>query len=188
MSTSHAPIIGAGRLRGRRLAVPAGLTTRPTRSLVRQAFFNMLGTHLAGARVLDLYSGSGALGLEALSRGAAWVTLVESDRRALVCLRRNVEDCRVGPEAARIVPVDARTFRPAADEGGFTLVQADPPFALRDYLPESLEAPGVLSPTALLMLHGPSERPGYPPGPGWRLLRTRTHGRSSLHLFERAPG
>lgn len=186
MSTSHAPTIGAGRLRGRRLAVPEGLVTRPTRSLVRQALFNMLGTRVRDAQVLDLYSGSGALGLEALSRGARRVVLVENDRRALVCLRRNLENCRIGPDEARIVTVDARAFRPAGDDGPFSLVQADPPFAQREYLPESLEEPGVLADDALLVLHAPIERPGVAPGPGWRLDRSREYGRSAVHLFLRA--
>ncbi len=185
MPASHRPTITGGAFRGRRLDVPTGRTTRPTRSLVRQALFNMLTGVVPDARVLDLYSGSGALGLEALSRGAAFVRFVEKDRRALAALERNVASCGLGPDRAQILAVDALRYVPLGDEG-YTLVNADPPFVREDALPEGLEQPGVLDPEAVLAWHAPAERPPAERVAGWVLDRSRLHGRSALHLYRRA--
>jgi 16S rRNA (guanine966-N2)-methyltransferase len=121
----------AGRARGRRLAVPKGDGTRPTADRTREALFSALEAALgglAGARVLDLYAGSGAVGLEALSRGAARALLVESDPRAVAVVRQNVE--AVGVPGAEVValPVARALARPAPC--AFDVVYADPPFAL----------------------------------------------------------
>jgi 16S rRNA (guanine966-N2)-methyltransferase len=184
MPDPHAPIISSGLFRGRRLTVPPGRSTRPTRGLVRQALFNMLGDAVEGALVLDLYSGSGALGLEALSRGARRVVSVENDRRALAALRENAARCGVDRAAHRIVATDVLRLPPLGEEP-FELVLADPPFSLTTFLPERLEEPGVLAPGAVLAVHAPSERARVRTGPGWVLRRTRIHGRSALHVLDR---
>ncbi|BCJ34743.1 DNA methylase [Actinocatenispora thailandica] len=123
--------IVAGALGGRRLAVPAGQSTRPTSDRVREALFSTLGTllELPGARVLDLYAGSGAVGFEALSRGCGYALFVESDPKAAAVLRRNAAQLGVGG-AARIVagPVARALERPPAQR--YDLVFADPPYAL----------------------------------------------------------
>lgn len=121
------PRIVAGRAKGRRLAVPPE-GTRPTSDRAREAMFNTLAAtiHLEGARVLDLYAGTGAVGLEALSRGAAQVVLVEKDRRAVEVLRRNVET--VGLPGAEIVAGAVRTFIRGEPVQRFDLVFADPPY------------------------------------------------------------
>ena len=119
----------AGTAGGRRLTVPpAG--TRPTSDRAREALFASLHTllELDGCHALDLYAGSGAVGLEALSRGAASVTLVESDRRAAAVLRENV--AAVGLPGAQVVVRDVRAWARGADDGRFDLVFADPPYAL----------------------------------------------------------
>jgi 16S rRNA (guanine966-N2)-methyltransferase len=118
--------IVAGQWRGRRLVVPRGLQTRPTSDRVREALFSILGP-LDGARVLDLFAGSGALGLEALSRGAAQATLVERAAPALRALRANV--AALGADA-EIVAGDARAFLSNAREQGaqYDLVFLDPPY------------------------------------------------------------
>ena len=136
----------AGRLGGRRLRAPRGRDTRPTSDRVREALFSMLGP-LDGARVLDLYAGSGALGIEALSRGAASALFVERDRRALAALRRNLDD--VGVEA-EVRNQDALRFI-AHPEGVFDLVFCDPPYD---------DAPGVAAPLseALAALTGENAR------------------------------
>jgi len=184
MARSNSPTITSGRFRGRRLVVPAGQITRPTRSLVRQALFDMMGPAIMGANVLDLYSGSGALGLEALSRGADHVIFVERHRRALAALKANLATC--GPESDEytLVAMDATQWQPAGDQA-IDVVQADPPFALVDTLPEALEQPGVLADDALLVFHAPAERAAVDVGPGWILDRTRSYGRSAVHLFFR---
>src|SRR5271170_6416993 len=104
--------IVAGEWRGRSLLAPSGTTTRPTADRVRQALFDMLmhapwagRSVIEGASVLDLFAGTGALGLEALSRGAARAVFVERDRAALTSLRANVEACRAG-DRCTVLPID----------------------------------------------------------------------------------
>ena len=124
----------AGEHGGRRLAAPAGAETRPTSDRVREAFFSALEamTDLSGARFADLFAGSGAVGLEAISRGAAHALLVESDGRAARTIRDNIVALRVGP-AARLVTGKVAQVLAAPPEGGpYDAVFADPPYALTD--------------------------------------------------------
>jgi 16S rRNA (guanine966-N2)-methyltransferase len=124
----------AGTLGGRRIAAPPGRSTRPTREAVREAWFSALGPGVAGARVLDLFAGSGALGIEALSRGAAAATFVERGREAARVLARNLDDLGLG-ERSRVVRSDVGSFLqglPPSSEGEgppFDLALADPPYA-----------------------------------------------------------
>jgi 16S rRNA (guanine(966)-N(2))-methyltransferase RsmD len=176
-----APIIHGGRLRGTRLAVAEGLVTRPTRSRVREALFSMLQTRLEGARVLDLYAGSGALGLEALSRGAAHATFVERDPRALACLRSNLAACRLQPDQHALLVTDAQAFEPAG--AVFDLALLDPPFALRDPIAPSLRRAGTLAADGLLVLEQPSERVAPVRAGALALHESRPYGTSSLWIY-----
>jgi 16S rRNA (guanine966-N2)-methyltransferase len=126
----------AGEAGGRRLAVPAGRDTRPTSDRAREGLFatltSMVGS-LAGARVLDLYAGSGAVGLEALSRGAGHVLLVEAGARAGRVIRENI--AAIGLPGAEVITdrVERVLARgPATDGGRYDIVFADPPYALAD--------------------------------------------------------
>jgi 16S rRNA (guanine966-N2)-methyltransferase len=121
--------IVAGRYGGRRLTAPRGEGTRPTADRVREALFSILGP-LDGARVLDLFAGSGALGLEAVSRGAAHALLVDNDPRAVAAIRANIEALGVGPEEAAVHQVAARrALRDARARGdAYDLVFLDPPY------------------------------------------------------------
>ena len=160
--------IVAGTYGGRRLTVPAGRATRPTSERVREALFNTLGTlrGLAGARMLDLYSGSGAVGFEALSRGCVHALFVESDPKAVTVLRRNAAQLGTGP-AARIVagPVPRILSRPPTER--YDLAFVDPPYALAD---EALTAvlgtvaTDWLAPDAVLVVERStrSAQPGWP--------------------------
>ena len=124
----------AGAHGGRRLAAPAGAQTRPTADRVREAYFSALGTmaDLDGARFADLYAGSGAVGLEALSRGASHALLVEADARASRAIRDNIVTLRVG-NAARLVTGKVLQVLSGPPEGGpFDIVFADPPYAVSD--------------------------------------------------------
>lgn len=119
----------AGTARGRRLVVPAGRGTRPTSDRAREGLFSTLeslrGASLAGARVLDLFAGSGAIGLEALSRGAAVATMVESDRRAVDAIRRNIAECGLDGAQLRPEPVERVLSGPPQT---YDVVVADPPY------------------------------------------------------------
>lgn len=120
--------IVAGRLGGRTLRAPAGAATRPTSERVREAVFSILGPPPDDTRVLDLFAGSGAMGLEALSRGAAAVTFVDSAKPALATLRANLAELGVGAEA-RVVAGDAVTFvRRLPEAAPYRWVFIDPPY------------------------------------------------------------
>jgi len=123
-------VIG-GHDRGRRLRSPRGLRTRPTADRVRVTLFDMLGPTVAGARVLDLFAGTGAVGIEALSRGAARVVLVERDPSALRALRANLGALGASRAAARVLSGDVLQLLPTlgAQEGPFDIVFIDPPYA-----------------------------------------------------------
>jgi len=126
----------SGELGGRKLVTPDGEDTRPTSERVREAIFNSLFSldAIDGARVLDAFAGSGALGIEALSRGADHATFVETGRNALAALRDNLETLRLGA-AARVVPGDALAHleRTAAEGGAYDLVLLDPPYGFDDW-------------------------------------------------------
>lgn len=119
----------AGSAGGRRLSVPPGTTTRPTSDRAREGLFSTLGslTELDGATVLDLYAGSGALGLEALSRGAAAATLVEDDPLALAAIQRNALSLELTPT---VIDAEVSAFLAAAPETTYDVVVLDPPYEL----------------------------------------------------------
>jgi 16S rRNA (guanine966-N2)-methyltransferase len=140
----NGPRIIAGAWRGRVLAAPAGLATRPTAGRVRQALFDMLrhapwagGDLLPDAVVLDVFAGSGALGLEALSRGASQVRFIESDRAAGAAIAANIRACRAD-DRARLVLADALNPPPGTPHG---LILLDPPYR-QDLVPRALVALG----------------------------------------------
>ena len=134
----------AGRFKGRTLHAPRGRSTRPTSDKVREALFSVLGD-VEGLRVLDLFAGSGALGIEALSRGAAHATFVDDDERAATAIRRNLEAVGAGDDAD-IRRRDVLAFL-GGGAGPFDLVFVDPPYSSAPRLGERLTPllPGVLS-------------------------------------------
>jgi len=151
--------IVAGRHKGRRLRAPAGAGTRPTADRVREALFSILGP-MDGLRVLDLYAGSGALGLEALSRGAECATFVESARRALDAIRANLD--ATGDEAEVVASDAIRWLRAAGDdERAFDLVFCDPPYDAAARLAQPLAdlLPRVTAPQALIVTESSKRNP-----------------------------
>ncbi|PIE06072.1 MAG: 16S rRNA (guanine(966)-N(2))-methyltransferase RsmD [Sorangium cellulosum] len=155
-----------GQLRGRRLRVPPGKSTRPTTERVREALFNVLGSGVRGAAVLDLYAGSGALGIEALSRGAEHVVFVEMARTAADVIRHNLVSVALpNPDVARVVqrPIE-KSLDAICALGPFNLCLVDPPFAaVRDGTAlktvEQVVLARILSPDCLLILESPSDQP-----------------------------
>jgi 16S rRNA (guanine966-N2)-methyltransferase len=168
----------AGELGGRRLVAPPGRSTRPTTDRVREAMFNSLASSglLSGALVVDLFAGSGAIGIEALSRGAAHCTFVERDRAALEALETNLDTLGLG-ERSRIVRADAVTTVATLDAD---LVFADPPydFDAWDRLLAAARAP-------VLVAEAPR---AIEPGAGWEVTRARRYGRTWLTFLERLDG
>jgi 16S rRNA (guanine(966)-N(2))-methyltransferase RsmD len=122
--------ISSGKFRGRVLKTPKGEATRPTSGLVRETLFNILARDIPEARVLDLFAGSGSVGLEALSRGAAHAVFVEKARLALACLRENIAALGVADRVAVLpLPVDRALDDLARAGETFDLIFLDPPFA-----------------------------------------------------------
>jgi 16S rRNA (guanine966-N2)-methyltransferase len=121
--------IVAGTLGGRRLCAPKGAAIRPTSNRVREAIFSIIGTGVSGARVLDLFAGTGALGLEALSRGALHAVFVDQSRHAIRLIRANVELCKVQERVTLIHGSVAHAVRRLAGQGAsFDLIFMDPPY------------------------------------------------------------
>jgi 16S rRNA (guanine966-N2)-methyltransferase len=175
--------IVAGTAGGRRLVVPPK-GTRPTSERVREALFGALEAafDLDGARVLDLYAGSGALGFEALSRGAADVTFVESDRRAVEVLRRNARELGLPGVTVLSGTVEATLAAPAAR--GYDVILADPPYSVGNAaltaLLARMVAGGWLAEQGLLVLERATRdgAPDWPPG--LSPIRTRRYGDTTL--------
>ena len=177
-------IIG-GRHRGRKLRFPPGIDIRPTPDRVRETLFNWLQQRTPDARVLDLFAGSGALGLEALSRGAARVTFVEKDRRAAAAIETLMQEWQ--ESAASVVCADALGWlaQTASDAGPFDIVFLDPPYdsALLSAAATALVKSGKLAPGARVYLESRA-RAAMPSLPeGWQSLRDGRAGEVGYHLF-----
>jgi 16S rRNA (guanine966-N2)-methyltransferase len=147
----------AGRYGGRRLSAPRGAATRPTADRVREALFSALGD-VTDMTVLDLFAGSGALGIEALSRGAAGATFVERAAPALAALKANLEALGIDAEVHR---VDARAFVRNASEAGHTydLVFLDPPYRDAERLGDELKPERVIAPGGRLVTESDRRSP-----------------------------
>jgi 16S rRNA (guanine966-N2)-methyltransferase len=168
----------AGEHRGARIFAPKGIDTRPTSDRVREAAFNLIGP-VDGAAVLDLFAGSGAMGLEALSRRAASVVFVESDREACRAIDRNVEKLRV--TGATVVQRDALQAL-ATDRRTYDLILCDPPYGYADHERLAPYLAAALSPAGLLVYEtGARDEPAVA---GLRARTSRTYGSARLTLFE----
>jgi len=181
-------VIG-GSLRGRRLFAPDGAETRPTAARVREALFDILGERVRDARFLDLFAGTGAVGIEALSRGAASVVFVERAGSALQALRRNLEAVGAGKRAEVVASGADRALGRLAGQGpAFDLAFADPPYATveRDALIERLGEGALWAPGATLVVeHAVRDAPPRPPG--FEQGRSYRYGDTGLTVFHRIP-
>ncbi|HZT45444.1 MAG TPA: 16S rRNA (guanine(966)-N(2))-methyltransferase RsmD [Gaiellaceae bacterium] len=171
----------AGSRKGARIFAPKGAGTRPTGDRVREAAFNLVGP-VDGAAVLDLFAGSGAMGLEALSRGAASAVLVESDREAVRAIERNVD--KLGLAGVTVVRRDVLQAL-ATDRRAYDLILCDPPYGyagnerLATYLVRALAPDGLL-----VYETGVREMPEIQ---GLRIRTSRTYGSARLTLLEHEP-
>ena len=181
----------AGAAGGRRLAVPGGTTTRPTSDRAREGLFGTVLSELGdlgGVHVMDLYAGSGALGLEALSRGAASVLLVESDPRAAAVVKANAATVGLPGVTVAVDKVERLLARPPAERGhqraeGYDLVFADPPYAVTDDAVArvlALLADGWLAPGALVVVERATRSGPFDWPPGYAEGKSRRYGEATF--------
>ena len=169
--------IVSGSRKGHTIYAPKGRDTRPTSDRAREAAFNLIGA-LDGESVLDLYAGSGAMGLEALSRGAGRAVFVESDRDACRTIERNLEKLRL--TGARVACSDVLAFL-ASERQRYDLVLVDPPYELRDHARLARYLPGVLADDGLIVFETTAKvEPELP----LALRTSRRYGSARLTLFE----
>jgi 16S rRNA (guanine966-N2)-methyltransferase len=180
----------AGSHRGRRLTGPRGFSLRPTSDKVREALFSILGTRIPGSRFLDLYAGTGAVGIEALSRGARTVTFVESDPKAVQIIRKNLTACGMLEQGELHAGATQMFLRqPRAWKGPYDVVFADPPYADREAVELVLgswhfdllasEAVMVIEQDARVQLPTATDRA--------RLMRRYEYGDTALFLYAMPP-
>ncbi|GGN53900.1 DNA methylase [Actinoplanes lobatus] len=182
----------AGAHGGRRLSAPSGAHTRPTSDRVREAFFSALETmtELSGSRFADLYAGSGAVGLEALSRGADHALLVESDAKAARVVRDNIVALRVGSAARLVTGKVLQVLGDPPAGGPYDVVFADPPYALGDdeidTVQEELVANGWLAPGAVVIFERSTRGGPLSWVDGLAGDRTRRYGETTLWYGRRS--
>ena len=168
----------AGELRGRKISAPEGTTTRPTTDMAREAIFNALTSLdvIVEANVLDLFAGSGALGIEALSRGAKHCTFIERDRDALASLQDNIKKLGL---TDRTTVIRADALLAATKVSGIDLVMADPPYEFKNWqgLLSNITAPLVVAESNL-------EITGLN---GWESMRSKRYGRTHVTYLRRIP-
>jgi 16S rRNA (guanine(966)-N(2))-methyltransferase RsmD len=178
----------AGEFKGRRIKVPSGVDVRPTPNRVREALFSILGREVVDARILDAYSGSGALGFEALSRGARSVLFVESKPEVAELLRQN--GARLGA-GERFIVIQAGMLELVAESAvgaPFDIILADPPYAAEETaaLLRLVSAPAWILPTGLIVLERERvARSIAAAGHGFELDRTARYGRTCLDIYRR---
>ena len=180
-------IIG-GTLKRKKLKSPTGLTTRPTSSRLREALFNICQSEIEGARFLDLFAGSGSMGIEALSRGAKMALFVDHDRASIQCIRSNLKDLGL-IESSRVVMGDVIAMLPKL--GSFDLIYVDPPYIEKNedvlYSAEVLkhiDKSQLLSPNGMLFIEDSKMwDPDLANLENLELVSSRKIGRSMLHQF-----
>ena len=185
MSGSVAVRVIAGAFKGRRLQSPSGLRIRPTSDRLRATLFDILGHRVDGARVLDACAGTGALGLEALSRGASCAVFIDHDREAIEVVTANVSNCKAGHQSRVIHGPLPAAARSAELPDRFDLILIDPPY-------DDLQIDGILS-ALIPRLESPgtlvlerSKRTVPPVVTGLRLVRTVRAGDSALDFYQLA--
>lgn len=180
-------IIG-GEARGRKLFAPEGIDTRPTPDRVRESLFNILMRQIPGARVLDLFGGSGAMALEALSRGAHSAVICDHAPSAIKAIRRNSELTRV-QDRCQIIQADWRTALSRPAIGPFSLVFLDPPYQqteLYGLAAQTLSDRRLLAPGAVLVMEYELNAPALPDG--FEVFDERAYGRTKVRLVRAVAG
>ncbi|MBX9743746.1 MAG: 16S rRNA (guanine(966)-N(2))-methyltransferase RsmD [Chlamydiales bacterium] len=171
-----------GEYKGRLLKSPKGQKTRPTQGIVRQAVFNICQAEIEGATFLDLFAGSGGMGLEALSRGAAFATFVEKDRHALACIKENIHILKVSSKA-KILPMDVASAVEKLQEP-FHMIYIDPPYGFSvENIVDKILAKGLLS--SLLFIEEREKTHESMIHPSLELYDKRRYGIALLSIFRK---
>ena len=170
--------VTGGLYRGRALQAPEGLATRPSSSRLREALFSIIGQELAGWSVLDLYAGSGSLGIDACSRGASPCTFVERERAALQCLQANLRNLSIPNAEVAAAEVADWCAKAVAAGRRWRLVLVDPPFA--ESWPVSVDWWSLAAPGGLVVVQHP---PGLQLSSPLSLEKGRQYGASALSIF-----
>ncbi len=170
----------AGQLKGRRLKTPKWTGLRPTSDKLRETLFNVVAPRVEGARVLDHYAGTGAIGIEAISRGAAHVTFVDADPRALTLIAENLRHCGV---TDRYVIIRTPQSLPA---GSIDLAVLDPPYDEPDLTAAIVAAEPLIAPGGLLVLEHARRRPVPEQAGRLRMSRDLVSGDSALAFYSSA--
>jgi len=180
----------AGSHRGRRLSGPRGLSLRPTSDKVREALFSILGDRISGCRFLDLYAGTGAVGIEALSRGAQLVTFVESEPGAVQIMRKNLTGCHLLDRAdLRVGPTQSFLRQRQFWHGPYDVVFADPPYADQDAVELVLDGwhLGLVTPEGVMVIEQPARVEPSPATDSVQLIRRYAYGDTALWLYGSTP-
>lgn len=172
----------AGERKGHTILAPKGRETRPTSDRVRENVFNIVAPWIEGARVLDLYAGSGAMGLEALSRGAQTAVFAEADPDAVRVIERNLDKLRLTRATVLRVGATTALAQEAAAGRKYDLVLADPPYAMTDFSALARWLPRVLADDGLLVLESAAKT--EPELPGLAVRTTRKYGSTRVTVFE----
>jgi 16S rRNA (guanine966-N2)-methyltransferase len=172
----------AGTRKGHTIHAPKGLDTRPTSDRVRENVFNIVAPWVEGARVLDLYAGSGAMGLEALSRGAAAAVFVEADRDAVHMIERNLDKLRL--TGATVIRTEAMTGLAQEATAGrkYDLVLVDPPYSMTDFDTLARYLPQVLADDGLAVVESAART--EPALAGLAVRTSRKYGSTRVTVFE----
>lgn len=173
----------AGTFKGRQLKAPSWATLRPTSDKLRETLFNILAPRMAGARVLDGFAGTGAIGIESLSRGAARAVFIEHDRRAIALVEENVARCGVRDRCAIIRDTAERALQKPIAGDPFDLIILDPPYDFEPLAEVVSRSASHLAADGLLVLEH-ARRRAAPDAPGVRAVRTVVSGDSALTFFE----
>ena len=181
--------ITGGEFGGRNLKVPKTDAIRPTQDRVREALFNIIQCEIAGAEFLDLFAGSGAVGLEALSRGAKSATFVEANRRHIAILNENIDGFQVQATETEVVAADAYRWIATYSGPGFSIGFADPPYALGEEkgyasVLATLAERGVIRVGGLFIAEMTAVQKAEET-PGWELIRDRAYGKTRLCIWRR---
>lgn len=177
----------AGAFRGRRLHAPRSYRIRPTIDRVREAVFSMIAREVPEARVLDLFAGTGAMGLEALSRGASFCFFIDNSSEAVSLIGENIELC-AAQDRSRIIqgPVASAIRRLGSENELFDLIFMDPPYG-KGYIEKALEIVGALARNDALVVaeHSVKDKPPIVPAM-WREARERRYGDTLISVYSRS--